>query len=29
VKETPLLPAAALLFLLGGALGLAWHREGR
>ena len=29
VKETPLLPAIILLFLLGGALGAAWYREGR
>ncbi len=29
VKETPLLPVALLLVLLGGTLGLAWFREGR
>src|SRR5262249_10339578 len=29
VNETPLLPAALLLVLLGGMLGLAWFREGR
>jgi uncharacterized membrane protein len=29
VTETPLLPPAALLILLGGALALAWRREGR
>ena len=29
VNETPLLPAALLLILLGGTLGFAWFREGR
>jgi len=29
VNETPLLPAALLLIVLGGTLGLAWFREGR
>jgi hypothetical protein len=29
VKETPLMPVAVLLILLGGTLGLAWFREGR
>jgi len=29
VTETPLLPAAILLILLGGTLALAWYREGR
>ena len=29
VSETPLLPVALLLIVLGGALGLAWYREGR
>jgi uncharacterized membrane protein len=29
VNETPLLPVALLLILLGGTLGLAWFREGR
>ena len=29
VSETPLLPVAFLMILLGGALGLAWFREGR
>jgi hypothetical protein len=29
VSETPLLPVALLLIVLGGTLGLAWFREGR
>jgi hypothetical protein len=29
VTETPLMPATLVLFLLGGALALAWYREGR
>ena len=29
VTETPLLPAALLLILLGGTLTLSWFREGR